>query len=109
MSSSPNSASSESPARREAPAAFRWLASLELAVILIVLLAVILAVATFIEGGYGRDYAAWFVYGSTWFAAFLGLLGLNILAAALIRLPWKKRHFAFLVTHAGLLVLLVGS
>ena len=34
---------------------------------------------------------------------------MNILCAALIRYPWKKRQTGFVVTHAGLLILLLGS
>ena len=88
---------------------FRLLASLRLAVTLIVLLAAVLAVATLIEADKGRDYARWFIYTQPWFVALLGLLGLNILAAALIRFPWKPRQTGFVITHGGLVVLLVGS
>ena len=34
---------------------------------------------------------------------------MNILCAALIRYPWKKRQTGFVVTHVGLLTLLAGS
>ena len=34
---------------------------------------------------------------------------MNILCAALIRYPWKKRQTGFVVTHAGLLIVLAGS
>ena len=34
---------------------------------------------------------------------------MNILCAALIRYPWKKRQTGFVVTHVGLLTLLLGS
>ena len=34
---------------------------------------------------------------------------MNILCAALIRYPWKRRQTGFVVTHAGLLILLAGS
>ena len=88
---------------------FRLLASLKLAVTLIVLLAAILAAATFVESDKGRDYARWYFYTQTWFVALLGMLGVNILSATLIRFPWKLRQFGFVVTHAGLLVLLAGS
>ena len=43
------------------------------------------------------------------FAVLLAFLGMNILCAALIRYPWKKRQTGFVVTHAGLLTLLLGS
>ncbi len=90
-------------------AVFRFLASLKLAVTLIVILAAILAAATFVEADKGRDYARWYFYTQSWFVALLGLLGVNILSATLIRFPWKPRQYAFVLTHAGLLVLLTGS
>lgn len=89
--------------------AVRGLASLRLAVVLIVVLAAVLAGATFVESAHGREYAHWYVYGSAWFIALLTLLAVNILAATLVRFPWQKRQLGFVVTHAGLLVLLVGS
>jgi hypothetical protein len=88
---------------------FRWFASLKLAVLLITILAAVLAVATLVETSRGREYAQWYVYHSPWFAALLGLLSANILAAAVIRYPWGLKRLGFLVTHAGLLALLAGS
>jgi len=87
----------------------RFLASLELAVILIVFLAAVLAWATCLEAAKGRECAQWYVYGSQWFTALLVILGINILAATLVRFPWDRHQTGFVVTHAGLLVLLVGS
>ena len=88
---------------------YRILASLKLAVILIVVLAGVLAWATILEAKQGREYAQWYVYGSLWFLGLLAALGFNILAAALIRFPWTRSQTGFVVTHAGLLVLLVGA
>ena len=88
---------------------FKFLASLKLAVLLIVVLAAVLSGATILEAEQGREYAMWYVYGSLWFCGLLALLGVNILAATLIRFPWKKRQIGFVVTHAGLLVLLCGA
>jgi cytochrome c-type biogenesis protein CcsB len=92
-----------------AKAVFRYLASLKLAVTLIVVLAAVLAVATFIESAQGRDIARWYVYTTDWFIALLGMLGVNILAATLIRFPWSRRQIGFVITHCGLLVLLSGA
>jgi hypothetical protein len=98
------------PAERPwAAACLRFFASLKLAVSLLVLLAAILAVTTLVEAARGREYVLWYVYNSPWFAALLGLLAANILAAAVVRFPWKRHQFAFLITHAGLLVLLAGA
>ncbi len=90
-------------------AVFRWLASLKLAVVLILVLAAVLAWATLLESSVGRDYAQWYVYKSPWFVALLAVLGLNILASTLIRFPWIKSRRGFVITHAGLLVLLFGA
>lgn len=98
-----------STARDLAVAFFRSLASLRLAVILLVALAAILAWATLLEADKGREYAQWYVYGSQWFIALLALLAVNISAATLIRFPWKSRQIGFLITHVGLLILLAGS
>ena len=93
---------------RGALATVDFCASLELAVVLIALVSIVLAWATFVESRYGTEAVQFGVYGTQWFAGLMGLLGLNILAAALVRLPWKRRHVGFLVTHLGLLILLVG-
>ena len=90
-------------------AVFRCLASLKLAVVLLVVLAAVLAWATMLESSLGRNFAQWYVYKAVWFIALLALLGLNILASTLIRFPWVRSGLGFVVTHAGLLVLLLGA
>jgi hypothetical protein len=90
-------------------AIYRFLASLKLAVISLSALAASLAFATWFESNYGTSAAQDYVYRSTWFAILLAFLAINIFCAALIRFPWKKRQTGFVVTHAGLLVLIFGS
>src|SRR3984885_11066596 len=88
---------------------YRFLASLKLAVISLSTLAGTLAYATFFESWYGAGASQQYIYRSPGFAILLAFLGMNILCAALIRYPWKKRQTGFVVTHVGLLTLLVGS
>ena len=83
-------------------------ASLILAVVLLLLLAAILAWATVVESIHGTEAVHFAIYDAWWFAALLGLLGVNVLCAALIRFPWRRYQTGFLITHAGILVLLVG-
>jgi hypothetical protein len=71
--------------------------------------AVSLATATIIESKYDTATAQYYVYQSRWFYCILTLLGLNILAVAISRLPWKKKHIPFLLAHAGILMVLTGS
>lgn len=90
-------------------AVYRFLASLKLAVLSLSTLAATLALATFIESWYGTGAVQQFVYRSKGFAILLAFLATNILCAALIRYPWTKRQTGFVITHTGLLIVLLGS
>jgi hypothetical protein len=88
---------------------YRFMSSLTLAMLSIGSLAATLVYATFFESWYGAGAAQQYIYRAPGFAILLAFLGMNILCAALIRYPWKKRQTGFVVTHVGLLTLLVGS
>jgi hypothetical protein len=90
-------------------AIYRFLASLKLAVFSLAALVATLAYATFFESWYGGGAGQEWIYRSPGFAILLAFLGMNILCAALIRFPWKKRQTGFVITHVGLLTLLAGS
>jgi hypothetical protein len=90
-------------------AVYHFLASLKLAVISLGLLAAVLAYATFFEKSHGTAAVQQVIYRSPLFALLLAFLGINILCAALIRFPWKRRQTGFVITHAGLLIVLAGS
>ena len=94
---------------RGVDAIYHFLASLKLAVFSIAALAATLAYATIFESSYGTGASQEYIYRSAGFAILLAFLGMNILCAALIRFPWKRRQTGFVVTHAGLLTLLLGS
>jgi hypothetical protein len=89
--------------------AARTLGSLQLAVILLTLFAAVLALGTEIESAYSARVAQEVVYRSWWFTLLLTLLGVNILFAALKKLPWKRYQIGFLITHLGLLTMLAGG
>ncbi|HOM16244.1 MAG TPA: hypothetical protein PLQ00_02900, partial [Thermoguttaceae bacterium] len=89
-------------------AGYEWAASLQAAVLLIVLTAAVLGWATFVEKWHGTEAVSFGVYRSWWFMGLVSLLGLNVLCAALIRWPWKKYQTGFVITHTGILVLLAG-
>lgn len=94
---------------RQALRYLRVLASLKLAVLVIVGLSAALTVGTVLESKYDTASAQYWVYRSTWFRAVLGLLGINIFAVMVSRWPWKRRHAPFLFAHIGILTLLFGS
>jgi hypothetical protein len=88
---------------------FKFLSSVKLALPMILILAVFLASGTIVESLYSTPVAKRFVYGTWWFGGFLFLLGLNVFCSALSRLPWKKHHTGFVITHLGILCVLAGS
>ena len=90
-------------------AVFELFASLKLAVVLLAVLIIGAIVGTLYESSFDAKVARAYVYGAPWFNAWLLLLGANLTVSALSRWPWKKYHSAFLITHLGIITLLIGS
>jgi ResB-like family len=88
---------------------FSALASLRLAVVVMVTLAVTCLSATIYESKHGTAAAQRDVYTTSWFAAILVTLGVNIFCVLISRYPWKKHHIGFVLAHIGILTLLTGS
>ncbi|MHC2067830.1 NHL repeat-containing protein [Bremerella sp. T1] len=88
---------------------YEFAASLSLAVVLISLMAIALIFATFVEATFNTDVVQFYVYRSWWFGLIYGLLGVNIFCAAAIRYPWKRHQTGFVITHIGLLMLLLSG
>ncbi len=88
---------------------FRFLSSLRLAVILLAVLIVATAIGTIYESRFDAKVARAYVYEAPWFNLWLILLGVNLAAAAFSRYPWKKHHTGFVITHAGIITLLIGA
>src|SRR6266403_2378740 len=61
------------------------------------------------ESSFDAKIARAYVYGAPWFNLWLLLLGANLACSALSRWPWCKHHLAFLITHLGIITLLIGS
>jgi hypothetical protein len=85
------------------------LGSLHLALVLLATIAIACAVATFAESGFSAKIAQAYIYKAPWFLVWLGVLCVNLLAVTATRWPWEKRHTGFIVTHFGIVTLLVGA
>src|SRR5437870_1644443 len=88
---------------------FEFFASLKLAVVLLAVLIVAAIAGTIYESSFDAKVARAYVYGAPWFNLWLVLLGANLAVSALSRWPWRKHHLAFLITHLGIITLLIGS
>jgi hypothetical protein len=100
--------STEQPAWQRTPV-FEFFASLKLAVVLLAVLIIAVIAGTIYESSFDANVARAYVYGAPWFNLWLVLLGANLTASALSRWPWRKHHLAFLITHLGIITLLIGS
>lgn len=87
----------------------KFLASLKLAVIVIISIAIITAIGTFVEAKYDAYAAKKLVYDTPWMYLIMGLLAVNLIAVMVDRWPWRVRHLPFLAAHVGILFLLLGS
>ena len=88
---------------------FEFFSSLKLAVVMIFSMAFTLGYATFVEAAYGTPVVQFFVYQTWWFNTLNFILGVNIFCAAARRYPWKRYQTGFVITHIGLLTLLIGA
>jgi hypothetical protein len=87
----------------------RFLGSVRMAVPMLLVLAILLAAGTVVESNYSTVVAKRFVYGTWWFGLFLSLLAVNLFCSAFSRFPWKRHQTGFVVTHLGIILVLIGS
>ncbi len=87
----------------------KFLASLKLALVLLAVLIVATIVGTVLESRINADVARAMIYGHWWFDLWLTLLSVNLLAATIERWPWKGYQIGFVITHFGIIVMLIGG
>lgn len=89
---------------------FSFLAGIKFAICLIGMLALYVIFGTFIESSsQSHRYAASLSYHHPFFILLLIGFFVNILFSALKRYPYKAIHIPFLVTHLGLLMIIMGT
>ncbi len=87
----------------------RKIGSVQTAAVLIGTLTIVLMVSTSLEAVYGTSFAQTVFYRTRWFDLLLALLALNIVSATGVRYPFKRRHAPFLLSHCGIILLLLGA
>ena len=88
---------------------FQFLASLRLAVILLSVLIVVSIAGTIFESKFDADTARIWFYEAPWFHLWLLFLAANLICSAFMRYPWKRHHTGFLLTHLGIIVVMIGA
>ncbi len=66
-------------------------------------------IGTIEESKFDARVAQHKIFDAPWFTFWLVVLCVNLAAATVTRWPWKKRHTGFVITHAGIIILLIGA
>ncbi|MBX3033489.1 MAG: cytochrome c biogenesis protein ResB [Bdellovibrionaceae bacterium] len=85
------------------------LASLKLAVIIMLGLSALIAWGTIVEARFDAEAARKLVYDTIWMEGALLMLAVSLIAVMVDRWPWKKKHAAFVLAHIGILFILFGG
>jgi cytochrome c-type biogenesis protein CcsB len=85
------------------------LASMKIAVTLLVALLVVMGAGTIVESAKGAETAGRVVYYAWWFHVLEAAFALNVLASIVDHWPWGAQRTGFVFTHSSLLVILAGA
>lgn len=76
---------------------------------LVVVFAVAIAYATFIENDYGTITAKVLIYNSWWFNTLLAITGINLIGSLLYYKALQLRRWSMVLFHLAFLIILVGA
>lgn len=88
---------------------FSFLSSMFFTGILLVLFAIAIAYATFIENDYGTSTAQILIYKAWWFELLLGILCLNIIASVFKYKMVTRKKWPMLLFHISFIVIGIGA
>jgi cytochrome c-type biogenesis protein CcsB len=83
--------------------------SMELTGILLMMFAIAVGYATFIENDFGTIAAKSRVYNATWFEVLLLLLAINMIGSIIINKMYVRKRWAMLLFHISFLIILIGA
>ncbi len=88
---------------------YKFLASLQFAIVLLTVIIIASIFGTIYETSFNADVAQKWIYNAPWFNAWMTALCVNLFCVAAIRYPWKRHQTGFVITHAGIITLLIGA
>jgi cytochrome c-type biogenesis protein CcsB len=77
--------------------------------VLLILFAISIAYATFIENDFGAVTSKILVYNAWWFEVLLILLSINLIGSIIIHKLISRKKWAIFLFHLGFLVILIGA
>jgi len=86
-----------------------FLISMPFMAVLLVVLIVVLALATFVESSYSTQTAWALVYGTHWFEVLWLLIGINIVGVMIKQKFFRRKKIVVLIFHLAFILILIGA
>jgi cytochrome c-type biogenesis protein CcsB len=86
-----------------------FLVSMPFMAVLMIILIVVLALATFAESAYGTQSAWALVYGTHWFELLMFLIGINLVGVMVKQKLFRRKKIVVLLFHLAFIVILLGA
>lgn len=86
-----------------------FLFSMEVMGFLVVIFAIAIGAATFIENDFGTEGAKAVVYNATWFEVLLVLLGINLIANIFKYKMLNRKKWSLFMFHTSFILILIGA
>ncbi|NOR87310.1 MAG: cytochrome C biogenesis protein [Bacteroidales bacterium] len=87
----------------------KYIVSMELAGVLLLLSAFAMGIATFIENDFGTAGAKALVYNSLWFEMLMGLIFISLTYNASKMRPWKTKKWSVFIFHMAFIMIILGA
>ncbi|MBD3165308.1 hypothetical protein GF324_01800 [bacterium] len=89
--------------------AWEFITSVKLTIVLLSGIGLMIVAGTYVESTQGNQAAVAIIYRSIFMDAMVALLGINQITCTIKRYPYNPHQAGWLLTHVGVLVILVGS
>ncbi|MCD4710681.1 MAG: cytochrome c biogenesis protein ResB, partial [Bacteroidales bacterium] len=88
---------------------FSFLVSMPFMAVLMIILIVVLAVATFVESAYTTQTAWAVIYGTHWFELLMLLIGINLVGVMVKNRFFRRKKIVVLLFHLAFILILLGA
>ncbi len=86
-----------------------FLVTMPFMAVLMIVLIVVLALATFVESAYSTQTAWAVVYGTRWFELLMLLIGINLLGVMVKQKLFRRKKIVVLLFHLAFILILLGA
>lgn len=82
---------------------------MQLTIVLLLMFAMSIGIATFIENDYGSEASKIAIYNATWFEILLLVLAINLIGSLFTHKLWKRKKYTTFIMHLSFVVILIGA